>query len=300
MTDFAYGTNFAGLALILFLCGQVYTARNIIVLVFLILWGLRLALYLFARVLKEGKDARFDDTRDHFFKFMVFWILQCVTVWTISIPFVFLFSRAVTPLLGWQDIVGIIIWVIGFVIEAVADVQKFRFKNQPENRKRMCTIGLWNYSRHPNYFGEALCWWGIWSLCTRAFDADGNLWLYWSVVSPLYVGTILLFLSGIPTLEEPWDKKYGKDADYRRYKKSVPPFIMFIPSLYAGFPKAIKFALCCEFYCLYWKKWPESADGSGDSDEAASTGGKTLVNPGEGGDLEEGWEKNAHSVSYQK
>ena len=101
VTDFAYGTNFAGLALILFLCGQVYTARNIIVLVFLILWGLRLALYLFARVLKEGKDARFDDTRDHFFKFMAFWILQCVTVWTISIPFVFLFSRAVMPSLGW-------------------------------------------------------------------------------------------------------------------------------------------------------------------------------------------------------
>ena len=78
VTDFAYGTGFASLCLILFCCGQVYSARNIIVLVFVMLWGARLALYLFARVLKEGKDARFDGTRDHFFKFMAFWIAQTV------------------------------------------------------------------------------------------------------------------------------------------------------------------------------------------------------------------------------
>ncbi len=99
-------------------------------------------------------------------------------------------------------------------LQAVSDVQKFRFKNSsPENHRSMCTFGLWRYSRHPNYFGEALCWWGIWAMATGSFDANvnGSL-LYISVLSPIYVCFILLFLSGVPTLEGPWDKKYGRDA----------------------------------------------------------------------------------------
>jgi steroid 5-alpha reductase family enzyme len=94
-------------------------------------------------------------TRDHFFKFMLFWILQCITVWIVSVPFVLMFSRPIQPALGWQDGVGIGLWCVGMLIEAVADAQKFRFKNSsPENRRSMCTIGLWRFSRHPNYFGE--------------------------------------------------------------------------------------------------------------------------------------------------
>ena len=238
VTDFAYGTNFVGLCAILFAISQNYTPRNIIVFVFVGVWGLRLALYLFARVVKEGKDARFDGTRDKFFKFMMFWILQCITVWAISIPFTVMFSRPLSPGLGWQDILGIIIWAIGFLIETVADQQKFSFKNAPGNKSKMCTVGLWSISRHPNYFGESLCWWGLWSMATSTFGPNFNDYLYFTVLSPLYVMTILLFLSGIPTLEEPWNKKYGKDADFRFYKKSVPPFVVFIPALYAKFPNS--------------------------------------------------------------
>lgn len=210
-----------------------------------------------------------------------------------SIPFVFLFSRPIAPGLGWQDGLGIGLWVVGIVIETVADFQKFAFKNKPENKKKMCTIGLWNFSRHPNYFGEILCWWGVWSLCTRAFDANGNLWLYWSIVSPLYVMTIILFLSGIPTLEKPWDEKYGDEESYRRYKKTTPPLIMWIPSMYAGFPRAIKLSLCCEFYCIYWKNWKTESDlerASG-SDDGKSVNSQT--------ELASAWEKGAHDVSYQ-
>merc|ERR1711991_115024 len=102
VTDFAYGTNFVGLAVITFALNQTFHVRNCLVMAFVVVWGLRLALYLFARVIKEGKDARFDDTRDKFFKFMLFWIAQFVTVWTISIPFILMQSRAATPSLGWQ------------------------------------------------------------------------------------------------------------------------------------------------------------------------------------------------------
>ena len=102
VTDFAYGTNFMGLAAILFACSQTFSARNILVFVFVAVWGLRLALYLFARVIKEGKDARFDGTRDHFFKFLGFWLAQFATVFAISVPFVLLFSRPIAPALQWQ------------------------------------------------------------------------------------------------------------------------------------------------------------------------------------------------------
>ncbi len=102
-TNHSYGTNFVALVSICFALSQSYaSARAIIVLVFIVIWGFRLALYLFARVMKEGKDARFDDTRDKFFKFLLFWVLQCITVWIISVPFVLMFSRPIQPALGWQ------------------------------------------------------------------------------------------------------------------------------------------------------------------------------------------------------
>ena len=215
-----------------------------------------------------------------------------------------MFSLPVSPSLGWQDGLGIAIWAIGFAIEFVADMQKFNFKNDPENKKRMCTVGLWSVSRHPNYFGEALCWWGIWSMCTAAFDAN-NRFMYFSIFSPIYVGVILLFLSGVPTLEIPWDKKYGRDPEYRAYKKSVPPFVLFFPSLYVAFPKILKLAFCCEVrkkdslrlpvsilfllqFPFYWKEFPS------DDDSASVTSRDERDN----NDLEKGWERS--SVSYQK
>lgn len=277
MTDFAYGTNFVALAAITFgLSGNYASARNIIILVFICCWGLRLALYLFARVLKEGKDARFDGTRENVFKFALFWIAQMVTVWTISIPFTLMSSRPISPALGWQDGLGIALFVIGFVIETVSDAQKFHFKNSPGNRSKMCTIGLWRYSRHPNYFGESLVWWGIWSMCTSVFNANpGGNWMYFSIFSPVYVCALLLFASGIPTLEGPWDKRYGKDPEYRAYKKSVPPYVPFIPALYAKMPSLLKCFVCFEFpfYSTHF--------------------------PSESADLESSWEKGQQPIGSQ-
>lgn len=283
VTDFAYGTNFMALAAILFATGQSFVARNILVACCVLLWGLRLALYLFARVIKEGRDARFDGTRDVFCKFLAFWIAQCVTVFAISVPFVILFSLPIAPSpLTWQDGVGIALWVVGFAIEVVADQQKFAFKNSAGNRAKMCTIGLWRISRHPNYFGEVLCWWGIWAMCTSAFDANGNSFLYFTVVSPCYICLLLLFLSGIPTLEEPWNKKYGLDAAFRHYKNTVPPFVPFVPALYGRCPRALKALLCCEFP-LYAKGYPSD-------DEAA----------GHGTAVEQAWDRSGRRIPYQK
>ncbi len=168
------------------------------------------------------------------------------------------------------------------MIEVVADQQKFAFKNNPATKSKMCSVGLWRFSRHPNYFGEALCWWGIWAMASAVFEANGNAFLFFSVFSPIYVGVILLFLSGVPTLEEPWDKKYGNDPAYRAYKRSVPPFVLFLPQIYAHMPKLLKLGLCCEFP-MYSKFFP--------SDDA--------LRPAE--DLEQSWDKNETRIgaSYQ-
>lgn len=176
------------------------------------------------------------------------------TVWSISVPFVLMYSRPVQPDLDWRDGLGIALFSIGFLVETVADAQKFSFKNSPGNRSKMCTVGLWRFSRHPNYFGEALVWWGIWSMCTASWNATNPL-MYISVLSPVYVCTILLFLSGVPTLEGPWDKRYGKDPEYRAYKRSVPPFVMLIPAIYAPLPLWVKRVFCCEFP-FYWSGFP--------------------------------------------
>lgn len=257
VTDFAYGTNFVAVAAITFALNQTFGARNILVLIFICLWGLRLALYLFARVIKEGRDKRFDGTRENCGKFALFWIAQMVTVWTISIPQTLMSSVPIAPPLGWQDGIGIALWVIGFLLETVSDFQKFYFKNQPETKDKMMMSGLWRYSRHVNYFGEAIMWWGIWSMSTATFFV--NTVMYVSVLSPLYVCVILLFLSGVPTLETPWNKKYGKNPEFREYKASVPPFVPFFPPVYRICPSPLKLIFCCEFP-FYNTGFPDDAE----------------------------------------
>jgi steroid 5-alpha reductase family enzyme len=104
----------------------------------------------------------------------------------------------------------------------VADWQKFVFKNREKNRGLWIQSGLWNYSRHPNYFGEILLWWGIFLYVTPFIQG-----LYWiSVIGPLFITFILLFVSGIPLLEKKYDKKYVKNEKYQKYKSSTSVLIL--------------------------------------------------------------------------
>lgn len=124
------------------------------------LWGARLSAFLLYRILKTGKDDRFDDKRDKFFPFLGFWVFQMIWVWTVSLPVTVLNSPAVTaypfvPFGTGRDVVGVIGFVAGFVIESVGDVQKFRFR-QRADKSAVCDQGFWAWSRHPNYFGEII------------------------------------------------------------------------------------------------------------------------------------------------
>ncbi|KAG1334694.1 hypothetical protein COCNU_03G008130 [Cocos nucifera] len=123
-----------------------------------------------------------------------------------------------------QDIIGWIMWCVGLFIEATADQQKLMFKNSPSNRGKWCNVGLWKYSRHPNYFGEILLWWGIFVACTPVLK--GAEWLV--VVGPIFVTLLLLFVSGIPLLEKSADKRFKSVAEYHFYKSTTRAFFLMI------------------------------------------------------------------------
>jgi steroid 5-alpha reductase family enzyme len=166
LTDFAGGTNFILLAILTLSFSEARdNARNIVVSVLLIVWAARLAGYLFYRILNTGTDHRFNNMRHHFIKFGTFWVLQILWVWAVSLPITVLNSPGVTrysqPSFGTgRDIAGIIIYTIGLVMESVSDAQRYRFRERHGNDGAPCDIGLFKWSRHPNYFGEIIVHFG--------------------------------------------------------------------------------------------------------------------------------------------
>jgi len=247
VTDFAGGTNFVVLAILTLCFGDTYHWRQIAVTSCVIVWGLRLSGYLLYRIIKIGEDDRFDDKRSDPVRFAIFWIFQAVWVFTVSLPVIFINAPSsagpdyndYTPM----DIVGFILFAIGLLCEAVSDQQKFNFRNDPSNRGRWCAVGLWRLSRHPNYFGEISLWLGIWIVSTSV--ASGVQWI--GVLSPVFTASTLLFLSGIPLLEQKSDARHGQKEEYIDYKKSTSPLIPLPTSLYSVLPMFLKCFCLCEF-----------------------------------------------------
>lgn len=164
-TDFAGGTNFAVLAVVtLALSGQP-DARQLVASVLLGVWALRLAGFLLFRVLRTGKDDRFDDKRDRFFPFLGFWLFQMLWVWAVSLPVTVLNAPAVrryrpqAPFGTARDVAGLVLYALGLVLESVSDAQKFAFR-QRGDRAAICDTGFFAWSRHPNYFGEIIIHFG--------------------------------------------------------------------------------------------------------------------------------------------
>lgn len=140
-------------------------ARQVVASLFLMAWALRLSAFLFYRILRTGKDDRFDDKRDKFFPFLGFWIFQMLWVWVVSLPVTVLNSPAVqrfqpqAPFGTARDVAGVVLFVIGFAMESVSDAQRFAFR-QRSDRAAVCDSGLFYFSRHPNYFGEMIIQFG--------------------------------------------------------------------------------------------------------------------------------------------
>ena len=135
------------------------------------------------------------------------------------LPATFILNSSLDLPLTTLSYIGIIIWIMGFSIETIADHQKFTFKNK--NKTGFITTGLWRYSRHPNYFGEMTLWWGLFLIVIPYLS--GLAWL--TILGPLFITFILLFVSGIPPLEKKYDQRYGKLKEYQEYKKNTSVLI---------------------------------------------------------------------------
>ncbi|KAI0656923.1 hypothetical protein C8Q70DRAFT_1006955 [Cubamyces menziesii] len=284
ITDFTGGSNFFILALLTLLLGQEFSARNVITSVFVMVWAARLAGFLLFRVLKTGSDTRFDDIRSHFFKFLGFWIGQILWVWTVSLPLIVLNSPAVTdrgqPAFGTaSDILGIILWVIGWSIESIADLQKYLYKASKPPKDKPIDVGLWAWSRHPPYFGEILCWWGIWTLSIAPSihgpgSGSARSAQLGTLVSPLFTMILLLFGSGVPTAEKPTAQKFynmsypktdGAEpragdarpesaawANYQAYRAQTSILLPLPPVVYRALPGWVKKTVLLDLPMYEW------------------------------------------------
>lgn len=139
-------------------------ARQLVASLFLIVWAVRLSGFLFFRILRTGKDDRFDDKRDRFFPFLGFWVFQMFWVWTVSLPVTLLNSPNVTRYAQHdfgtgRDVAGVVLYALGLLLEAGSDVQKYRFRSSHDG-KAVCDGGFFWFSRHPNYFGEIILHFG--------------------------------------------------------------------------------------------------------------------------------------------
>ena len=225
-TDLSYGLTFVAAVLILFFTKSNQSLVQIITAFLITVWGLRLAGYLFVRILKTKKDTRFDKIRNDPVKFAKFWFLQAIAIFIILLPALIILNTQKTASLSFF-LTGLVIWSAGFIVESIADQQKFVFKSKAENKDKWIPTGLWKYSRHPNYFGEILIWWGIFIIALPYLEG----WLILSAVGPLFITCLLLFVTGIPTLEKKYEEKYKNDPDFAEYKLQTSLLVPLPPKI---------------------------------------------------------------------
>jgi steroid 5-alpha reductase family enzyme len=188
------------------------------------LWGIRLTLHLYLRSRGRGEDFRYRKWREEWGSgfvvrsFLQIYVLQGAVVLVVASPVILLMARP-GGALGFLDLAGAAVWTLGVTFEAVGDQQLLVFKRDAANEGRIITSGLWRFSRHPNYFGECTLWWGV---LLVGLGASGALW---TIISPLTINFLLLYVSGIPMLE----KKYEGDAAFEEYKRRTSPLIPWFP-----------------------------------------------------------------------
>ena len=223
LTDLSYSMTFAILAAILY-SKSTGNILHLILLLMIFLWAFRLGIYLFIRINKIGKDARFDGMRENFFTFLRFWVLQGLVVWVVMLSSIQFFARDVSEF-GLFSLVGLSLFIVGLLMETMADHQKFVFKNNKNNKGKFIRTGVWEFSRHPNYFGEFSLWVGVFVYSMQGFVNSS----WYGILSPIFIFVVLYYVSGIPMLEKSYEKRFGKD--WEDYKKKTNKFFPFFKKI---------------------------------------------------------------------
>jgi steroid 5-alpha reductase family enzyme len=224
VVDIAWGPGFILASLAVFLLRGGGNGRQWLVLALVSLWGGRLGLHIFRRNRGKEEDFRYAAWRRQWGKhfvirsFFQIFMLQGLLLLLVIAPVLLIVGREQPPL-NLLDGLGVMVWLTGFLFETIGDHQLAAFIKDPANRGRLMTGGLWRFTRHPNYFGEAALWWGM---AILAISAPRG-WL--GLIGPVVITTLLLFVSGVPLLE----KKYKGRPDFEEYKKRTSVFFPWFP-----------------------------------------------------------------------
>jgi steroid 5-alpha reductase family enzyme len=200
-------------------------SRKLLLMILVTIWGLRLSFYILYRNWGKPEDFRYQKWREEagqswwWRSFFKVFLLQGFFMWVISVPLLAAQYPALPAALGILDYLGAAVWVYGFFFEAVGDLQLVIFKSDPANKGKLLDKGVWRYTRHPNYFGDAAQWWGYFLI---ALSAGG----WWSVFSPVFMTYLLVKVSGVALLEK--SLKNAKPG-YEEYVRRTSPFIPLPP-----------------------------------------------------------------------
>lgn len=200
--DSLWGLGFVLIAWLTFAVADGFLGRRLLVVLLVTVWGLRLSLHLSRRNWGKGEDPRYaawrNQSGERFWLVSLFKVftLQAVFLWVISLALQRAQLSAVPDGFTAWDVLGLAVWIVGFGFEAVADQQLYLFKADPGNKGKVMDKGLWAYSRHPNYFGEALMWWGIFLI---ALSTPAG---WWTVISPMVITVVLLKMTGVSLMEK--------------------------------------------------------------------------------------------------
>ena len=191
--------------------------RSIVLLILVTIWALRLGLFLFMRIQAAGEDRRFKELKTSFPRFLLTWTLQGLWVTFSLAAALAVITSETRARFDIFVIIGVVIWIIGFVCEVIADRQKSVFKAESANKGKFIKKGLWSWSRHPNYFGEIVLWIGIAIIALPVLSG----WQWVTLISPVFVTILLTKISGVPLLEKRADEEWDGRADYEAYKKNT-------------------------------------------------------------------------------
>jgi len=226
IVDIFWGMGFVISSWIYFaLTPEGYIGRKWMLVILVTLWGLRLSLYILWRNWGEAEDFRYQKWRQEaggrwwWYSFFKVFLLQGVLMWLISAPLLAAQINPAPARLTWLDILALLVWGVGFFFEAVGDWQLSRFKADPANKGKLLTSGVWRYTRHPNYFGDAAQWWGYYLV---ALAAGG----WWAILSPVLMTFFLRAVSGVTMLEKTLKKT---KPGYEEYVASTNAFIPWFP-----------------------------------------------------------------------
>ena len=225
IVDIYWGVGFAQIAIITAALADGWPWRQLLLTQLTVLWGLRLGFYLFWRNAGHGEDYRYQAMRRHhgdrfpLVSLATVFGLQGLLMWVVSLPVQFGQLAAAPAHLTWIDAAGAALWALGLAFESVGDWQLATFKADPANAGAVMDRGLWRYTRHPNYFGDACVWWGLWLIA-----GAGGAW--WTILAPALMTFFLMQVSGVAMLERTIVKRR---PEYAAYIARTSAFVPWFP-----------------------------------------------------------------------